>query len=206
MQQAAELLSVAEGARAELAAARLRPLAARASVMMEAYRNASLHFNARDDAGNPPVYRAGNGATFPESNMRGNPEDLLGASTRLIRPNEHIDPMSGDGAAFPDLGSGASLFDGAQQQSSTTSWAGLDFPGVEMSDEMFDQFMIDWKKIDWKNNVDVHAGETHSSIAPGLPPDHWSMNLNIEGFDLSGFIQNGAESWLMDSTSHSGSE
>ncbi|KAJ6584363.1 fungal-specific transcription factor domain-containing protein [Mycena capillaripes] len=211
MQAAVELFERADGDRAKSAAVRVGWLAAKASQTMEAYRNAQMQQQPAPSAGSrshPPLK-----LEFPTSNIRGNPEDLLGTSTKLIRaqpgetrpsaasltgvlPQMHPTPMGANSAAgyqFERRHDAGYARPGGQEHWTST----LPVPPPVTDGNM------DWAPDFAYNNIPVsgnnphleHELQPHFQQAPSLDP---SMYLSVDGFDLSGFIQNGANAWLFD--------
>lgn len=211
MQAAVELFERADGERAKSAAIRVGWLAAKASQTMDAYRQSTLHqppsAGTRASTASPAPLKL----QFPTSNIRGNPEDLLGTSTKLIRE------QPGDGpSSAPSLSTASSRH-----------------PSMLGGDSPF-QFSTDHRLRDasysrtvsqdpWSSSQpypipstgrhDMEWDFAHSSVSPSNNPPPGndaplplqqapfldpSLYLSVDGFDLSAFIQNGANAWLFD--------
>lgn len=188
VQMALELFSLAEGDMAEVARERVGRLAGKAKDVLEGWRQASGHENDEGPNGR-----------FPESNIRGKPEDLLGASTTLIRiqltddtavdPEAVVDALGGQGDTGPFLvprqlvdlvhvpyASGISRIPFPSSMDPTWGW----------SDESF---------MNYLNSAQANGDDST------LTQDQWmnpttNIDLNVDGFDLSSFIQNGATAWM----------
>ncbi|KAJ6618873.1 fungal-specific transcription factor domain-containing protein [Mycena sp. CBHHK59/15] len=211
MQAAVELFERTDGERAKSAAVRVGSLAARASQNMESYRNAVLQ-QQRPEAVSPTPPKL----QFPTSNMRGNPEDLLGTSTKLIRA------QPGDDAPQTPPSSVSSASASAPLPTHPTP-ANLNSRVTTSADRVHDG----------KYPPTIGEGYWSPSILPSppagrsdfnrLPFTHWGTDgsgdqlvnnmqqehlldssgptyLSVDGFDLSSFIQNGANAWMFDRT------
>ncbi|KAK0440938.1 fungal-specific transcription factor domain-containing protein [Desarmillaria tabescens] len=188
MQMALDLFVLAEGDMAEIARERIGRLAGKAKDVLESWRQA----NGREND-------VGRNGRFPESNIRGNPEDLLGASTTLIRiqPTEGtpVDPeavVDGQGAGdmcmfFSPLqpadllqvpyASGISRVPFPSSMDPTRGW----------SDESF---------MNYLNNAQTTGNDLVLTQVQWTMNTSANINLNVDGFDLSSFIQNGATAWM----------
>ncbi|KAJ7618930.1 fungal-specific transcription factor domain-containing protein [Mycena polygramma] len=195
MQAAVELFERADGERAKSAAIRVGWLAAKASQTMEAYRNAQMQQQQAPTAGS-----SSSKLEFPTSNIRGNPEDLLGTSTKLIRAQPG-DMMHG---APRELHHAPTMWPPAERQRDTgyrqpteqEHWAPTLPPPHQTGGSM------DWAP-NYAYNHHPHGGNTRlePELQPSFPPAPSldpSLYLSVDGFDLSGFIQNGANAWLYD--------
>jgi hypothetical protein len=216
MQAAVELFERAEGERAKSAAIRVGWLAAKANQTMEAYRNTQMQQPSAPSAGSPPPLKL----AFPTSNIRGNPEELLGTSTKLIRaqpgdalsspaslsgappPQLHPSPMSANSAAGFQFGSAADRQHDARRHDTgypqQEQWTPALPPSLPPAGGA-----MDWAGPDF--GYSPHGGG-HSPLEHDLQPQFQqqvpfldaSAYLSVDGFDLSGFIQNGANAWLFD--------
>jgi hypothetical protein len=216
MQAAVELFERAEGERAKSAAIRVGWLAAKANQTMEAYRNTQMQQPPAPSAGSPPPLKL----AFPTSNIRGNPEELLGTSTKLIRaqpgdalsspaslsgappPQLHPSPMSANSAAGFQFGSAADRQHDARRDDTgyprQEQWTPALPPSLPPAGGA-----MDWAGPDF--GYSPHGGG-HSPLEHDLQPQFQrqvpfldaSAYLSVDGFDLSGFIQNGANAWLFD--------
>lgn len=207
MQAAVELFERADGDRAKSAAVRVGWLAAKASQTMEAYRKAQMQQQPASSAGSrsPPLK-----LEFPTSNIRGNPEDLLGTKTKLIRaqPGETLPPAASLAGVLPPMHPGPLTNNGAAYQfdrrhdARYVRPAGHTHWGTALSPPVTGDNM-DWGPDFQYHNIPVegnnghveHELQPHFPQAPSLDP---SMYLSVDGFDLSGFIQNGANAWMFD--------
>lgn len=204
MQAALELFESTESDRARSAATKLRPLAAKASKILEASRNASQAGSIPRDTRPLPTVgkrqpwssssaRRGVGRNrFPTSNLRGKPEELLGASTKLVRLQPetapalpHIPPSL---SQAEDTNSSATVPVSPHTQAQTSA--------APEQAQFPTQFVFDW-------GVEPPPGFEPS--IEGNPdnvqlPSDTSLDLNIDDFDLMSFIQNGADAaaWLLD--------
>ncbi|KAJ7512876.1 fungal-specific transcription factor domain-containing protein [Mycena galericulata] len=219
MQAALELFERADGERAKSAAIRVGLLAERARETMDAYRNSTMNDTSKEGAHtsaaspSPPLK-----LQFPTSNIRGNPEDLLGTSTKLIRA------QLGDGPpSSPSFSSSPSQIQSASrsengapgfpfllptdrrrdtgyryQPSIQNHW----FPSHAMPLSTTGRNDVDWSTQPGRgilphNNPQL-GNDPQFQQGPSLDP---SLFLSVDGFDLSTFIQNGANAWLLDHTS-----
>ncbi|KAJ7258762.1 fungal-specific transcription factor domain-containing protein [Mycena haematopus] len=199
LQAALELFQRADGDRAKSAAIRVGWLAAKAS------RSTEAHGNTKMDQ--PP---ADSKLEFPTSNIRGNPEDLLGMSTKLVRaqPDETL----------PSLSS----LSGLPSQLHPTSMSGSAAAGLQFDDGSHNtRYPRPASHEHWpsalptppppagSNTMNWNHEYGYSSVPlsgnpyleHSLPPFHkadTSKYLSAGGFDLSGFIQHGANAWLFD--------
>jgi hypothetical protein len=196
MNAAIELFEKADGDRARSAAARVKALAEKASFQMEAYNNASSATPEDQEAASPANEVSSTSQSprdiarvqFPESNLRGSPEDLLGASTKLIRKQPEPAHSPSSLTPFPvlpyhntadmDLSTAMLLLPEEQLQAAWSISTGHTEPHG---------FPHSWGEF---NMVFDASFET-----PGIDP---GGNLNIDGFDLSSFIHSGADAWLLD--------
>ncbi|KAJ7667132.1 fungal-specific transcription factor domain-containing protein [Mycena rosella] len=210
MQAAVELFERADGERAKSAAIRVGWLAARASQAMDAYRNSTLHkpLSTRNRASTASP--APQKLQFPTSNIRGNPEDLLGTSTKLIRA-QHGDapsapssmstvPSRHQPAAMPASGFQFTSSDPRYMRAANQDhWP----PSLSLPPASTSRNGMDWGPDFTQNSLPSttaihHLGndpQLQFQQAPFLDP---SLYLSVDGFDLSGFIQNGANAWLFD--------
>ncbi|KAK0497407.1 fungal-specific transcription factor domain-containing protein [Armillaria luteobubalina] len=184
VQMALELFGLAEGDMAEIAQERVGRLAGKAKDVLEGWRQASEYENE------------GPNGRFPESNIRGKPEDLLGASTTLIRI-QPTDDTTVDSEAVADALGG---------QGDTDSF--------QVPRQLIDLFEVPYasgiSRIPFPSSMDPTWGWSDESFMnylnsaqaigddPTFTQDQWMMNLNtttnidlnVDGFDLSSFIQN----------------
>ncbi|KAK0207622.1 fungal-specific transcription factor domain-containing protein [Armillaria fumosa] len=189
VQMALELFGLAEGDMAEIAQERVGRLAGKAKDVLEGWRQASGCEN-----------NEGPNGRFPESNIRGKPEDLLGASTTLVR----IQPTD-DTAVDPEA-----VADALGGQGDTGSF--------QVPRQLVDLFQVPYasgiSRIPFPSSMDPTWGWSDESFmnylnsAQAIGDDHtltqdqWMMNttanvdLNVDGFDLSSFIQNGVTAWM----------
>ncbi|KAJ7485710.1 fungal-specific transcription factor domain-containing protein [Mycena latifolia] len=220
MQAAVELFERADGERAKSAAIRAGWLAARASQTMEAYRNSKLQQPPSTRNRTSPGSPAPEKIQFPTSNIRGNPEDLLGTSTKLIRaqpgdglsvlPSLSTAPAQRHPAAMPANSDPGFQFAPSNRPpdplylrtAGQDQWSpSLSFPAASAnrSDmEWATDFAHNNSSLPHSNNTNPPLGndsQLQFQQAPFLDP---SLYLSVDGFDLSGFIQNGANTWLFD--------
>ncbi|KAJ7104414.1 fungal-specific transcription factor domain-containing protein [Mycena belliarum] len=212
-QAALELFERAEGERAKSGAIRIGWLVAKATQTMEAHRNYMLHQpSSGTNHRSPTTTEPPEKFQFPTSNIRGNPEDLLGTSTKLIREQPEDGPHSVSAALqhhsaatlstnnddgfhlAPSLDSGT--HDPRYLRTAGEDhWSSLPLPGPSTSRT----------QMDWATDHTQNSGHAHPPLGtdpqqqfqqpPFLDP---SLYLSADGFDLSGFIQNGANAWLFD--------
>ncbi|KAF8194353.1 fungal-specific transcription factor domain-containing protein [Mycena galopus ATCC 62051] len=193
MQAALELFQRADGERARSAAIRVGWLAATASRAMEGYRNAKMH--------QPPTSTTDSKLEFPTSNIRGNPEELLGTSTRLIRTQPED--------ALPSSSSLSHLHSPSMSNSTATSFQFDDgrhnsgYPRPAARDHWPPPAAARGSTINWTPNYGYSSaplgGNPHlDHDLPHFQQVDPSGYLSVDGFDLSGFIQNGANAWLFD--------
>lgn len=188
MNAAIELFDKADGDRARFAAERVKALAAKAQYNMGAYRNASQatpggSSNQRSGSEQPislPGLDEDVGRVqFPESNIRGDPKDLLGASTKLVRPWHEKAPH------LPAL----TVPSNPYQATETDRAAPLLYdPGhsaapwsMPLHEAEFTNF-LDWRVF--------RDSDTRIDTCP---------DFNVDGFNLTSFIQSGADAWMLDS-------
>lgn len=193
VQMALELFSVAEGDMAEIARERVGRLAGKAKDVLKGWRQANGH----ETDGGP------NGR-FPESNVRGKPEDLLGASTTLIR----MQPTEG---TTLDLGAVVDALGGQREGHENAD--PFFFP-LQPADPLQVPYASGMSRIPFPSSMDPTWGWSDESFMnylnsaqaigndPALTQDQWmmdmtaSIDLNVDGFDLSSFIQNGSTAWM----------
>ncbi|KAJ7874212.1 fungal-specific transcription factor domain-containing protein [Mycena olivaceomarginata] len=204
MQAAVELFERADGERAKSAAIRAGWLAAKASQTMEAYRNTKKP--------RPPAPSAGSKLEFPTSNMRGNPEDLLGTSTKLIRaqPDEALSsPSSLSSVSPPHSGSrsassstvGFHFTDGRHTEYSQPSAEEHWSPPLPPPHPTAGDGTMSWAPADYGySSAPLDGNQQHldHDLQPRFRQVDPSVYLSVDGFDVSGFIQNGANAWLFD--------
>ncbi|KAJ6455450.1 fungal-specific transcription factor domain-containing protein [Mycena sanguinolenta] len=186
LQAALELFQRADGDRAKSAAIRVGWLTAKASRSMEAYRNAKMH--------QPP---ADTKLEFPTSNIRGNPEDLLGMSTKLVRAapgdshglQSNLHPMSGSDAA------GSQFEDGRHNTGYSRPGRHEHWPSAPPPAPQAGGNAMNWNHEYGYSSMPL-GGNPHSE--PHFHQADPSGYLSVDGFDLSGFIQHGANAWLFD--------
>ncbi|KAF7325962.1 Zn(2)-C6 fungal-type domain-containing protein [Mycena kentingensis (nom. inval.)] len=261
VEAAIELFDRASGERARLAAERMKLLASRAGQAMENARRSRIENKsvkqqkpAPSDAASVPL-RDRDRTAFPTSNLRGTePEDLLGASTKLIRAQQlpgdeppaspvvpsaaphaqhhHPIPVS-SGSRFP--------FESvpAQEAVAYERWHTQPQPPQPTSPVHLqgrrDSMTMEWdatpdagytsyERIGVAHTISVH-GHGHGHAVQGGHPQtprshHHEPNLTLQAhaqghrpqsypqhvfpylstdadaFDVSGFIQSGAQSWM----------
>ncbi|KAJ6570985.1 fungal-specific transcription factor domain-containing protein [Mycena vulgaris] len=213
MQAAVELFERADGERAKSAAIRVGWLAAKARQTMDAYKNSTPR--RQPSARRPSAASPASGKLqFPTSNIRGNPEDLLGTSTKLIRAQPSDGPSTSPSISTSpiqrhpvpmSLGSDP----GFRFASSTRDPRHLppagpdDWPSLAFSPTPPGRNDMDWDPDFVQNNSLLHNNHPHP--ATDVPPPFQqvplldpSLYLSVDGFDLSRFIQNGANTWLFD--------
>ncbi|KAJ7065067.1 fungal-specific transcription factor domain-containing protein [Mycena amicta] len=226
MQAAIELFDRASSEGATVAAERSKSLAARARHEMENVRRGSADNVAMQQE---PVPHARDQAAlgrleFPTSNMRGNPDDLLGTSTKLIRaqqplsdglpasPNpplampaslaqHHPSPISGNNRFAFETAMDA----GYQRPATQEGWGPQAGPTPPMSMDWDSNYVTSYGVQRAMSSQQPHPqGHRTSSHAIHLqPPQPYpqqtfdpSPYLSHDGFDVSGFIQSGAQSWM----------
>ncbi len=190
MQGALELFTVAEGPMAELARDRMARLAQKAKSVMDGWK--------ASNAPGPKSTFLAVPRTMPRrlsESSTGQPEHLLGASTTLIRiqaPERSPDPVAAPssivgGQDIPHLdlpGTGLDLPSAMDTGSTSPGW----------SDESFMHYLNTGSgHVDvgaWQGNVEEAHLQNPNINMPSINPD-----LNIDGFDLSSFIQVGANPW-----------
>ncbi|KAJ7778579.1 fungal-specific transcription factor domain-containing protein [Mycena maculata] len=210
MRAALELFERADGERAKSAAIRVGWLAGRASQTMEAYRNFTKHQPPTAGTRTSPASPAPLKLQFPTSNLRGNPEDLLGTSTKLIRaqPSDnvsspspspsHLHPASrsvNDVSGFPFVSSTDRPHDNGYRYPAAVQDHWL--PSHSMPLPTTGRDNMDWGGTLPRNDPQL-ANDLPFQQLPTLDP---SLYISVDGFDLPGFIQNGANPWLFDRAS-----
>ncbi|KAJ7634987.1 fungal-specific transcription factor domain-containing protein [Roridomyces roridus] len=228
MQAALELYERADGERAKSAAIRLGLLAGKARATMEAYRLTQTVRKA--PASGPADLKL----QFPTSNIRGNPEDLLGMTTKLIRTQTN-DSISSSSSMSPSSSHSHSSRPMSNEPGTGGYQFGSDAPGpgfqfrppgnqnhwimgsnsspnsVPLTPAVSGRNIMDWTDFS-SSNVVIHSPNPQPAVAftgfqhmPATSLDP-SLYLSVDGFDLSGFIQSGANAWMFDRSSEMGSD
>lgn len=195
LQEALELFQRADGERAKNAAERIGRLTERASRSMARWseNKTQAAANLQGKVSHNPN-NASEIARFPTSNLRSDPEDLLGASTKLIRLEPQWDfaslssplPLESNMQfASPSIGEGLNV----TSASATPDQGYLpSYVGPNTSTDVDNSPLFDWRPMsDLPPSVD------------GVDPLQLDLTL-FDGVDLSSFIQNGADAWMLDTT------
>ncbi|KAF7317081.1 Zn(2)-C6 fungal-type domain-containing protein [Mycena chlorophos] len=228
VQAAIELFDRASGERARDAAERTKSLAARARAEMEAAAANAIP-GARDTK-KPPPNPALARMEFPTSNMRGNPEDLLGSSTKLIRAQE---PIGGgdDASPSPNLPPAAPItlhqpdpahpsprqfvFEQAEAVYSPPVSQERWHMQPQQQPQQQEYYAPNYAPM--QASPSSHRPPSHNMHHVGPSPVHMPMQahypqqqqhqqqqqqifppyISTADFDVSAFIQSGAQSWMM---------
>ncbi|KAK7050534.1 fungal-specific transcription factor domain-containing protein [Favolaschia claudopus] len=228
MQAAAELFARADGERAKSAAVRVGWLAAQASRTMEAYRAAQMRQS-------PTTSQSSNAAgpklAFPTSNIREIPAELLGTSTKLVRaqPEEAFSSPSPSSVPPPHLHAADGNVGGFQFASDGRPHSGFSTSMMQHEQLWAPQAPpqragstgspLTWSEYGDGGYRNIPSALNsnppyvdHNSISQGQQgQSHFqamdsSMYASVDGFDLSRFIQSGANAWLFDRGSELESE
>lgn len=183
MLNALEMFNAAEGDMAKAASGRISRLAEKAKIVIEEWREQQTR-EAVQAADTPTTPGSSSGSSrstadsgrFPESNLREMPDDLLGTSTTLVRlpPRRHHErhtPFRSMEPVSPNY---------------MSSW--LPLPSSSA-------MPVGWSDETFMNYLNTAQVDTSRWPADGYGLYGGEGGVNVDGFDLSGFIEDGANAW-----------